>query len=314
MRKVIGIGETVFDIIFKNNQPISGKPGGSVFNCMISLGRFGKNPLFISEIGRDIVGEQVLQCMKDNGVGTDLMCTLPQERKSAIALAFLDENEHPEYEFYNDYPEWGRLNYLVPQINEDDIIVFGSFFALDEALREPILSLLREAREKKAVVYYDVNFRKTLVPRVRHLMPSYLENMEYITIMKGSDEDFVNLYEENDSDVTYKEHIEFFSKNFICTKGASGVSLYSNKNQRKDYPAQLVTPVSTVGAGDSFNAGIIYGLLHYGITYDDLKQGRVPIDVWDKIIDCGTQFSAHVCTRLENYVSKEFAQSFSPKA
>ena len=45
MRKVIGIGETVFDIIFKNGQPISGRPGGSVFNAMISLGRMGQHPL-----------------------------------------------------------------------------------------------------------------------------------------------------------------------------------------------------------------------------------------------------------------------------
>ena len=56
MRKVIGIGETVLDIIFKNEQPIGAVPGGSVFNGIISLGRAGVNASFISEAGNDRVG------------------------------------------------------------------------------------------------------------------------------------------------------------------------------------------------------------------------------------------------------------------
>ena len=51
MRKVIGIGETVLDIIFRNEQPISAVPGGSTFNAIISLGRSGVETGFISETG-----------------------------------------------------------------------------------------------------------------------------------------------------------------------------------------------------------------------------------------------------------------------
>lgn len=39
MRKVIGIGETILDIIFRNDQPSAAVPGGSVFNGIVSLGR-----------------------------------------------------------------------------------------------------------------------------------------------------------------------------------------------------------------------------------------------------------------------------------
>jgi fructokinase len=56
MRKVIGIGETVLDIIFKNGKPVSALPGGSTFNAMISLGRSGVKTNFISETGNDRVG------------------------------------------------------------------------------------------------------------------------------------------------------------------------------------------------------------------------------------------------------------------
>lgn len=310
MRKVIGIGETVFDIIFKNGQPISGKPGGSVFNAMTSLGRIGQHPIFISEVGNDNIGQMVRQSMEENGVSTECMCALPHEHKSAIALAFLDQEEKATYSFYNDYPDTGRLDYTMPDIHEDDIILIGSFFALDEKLREPLLDLLNEARKKKAIVYYDVNFRKNLKDRVRHLMPFFLENMEYVTIFKGSDEDFEYLYNETDQEHTYKEHIEFFTQNFICTRGTEGSLLFSKGNPAKSYPAKLVKPVSTVGAGDNFNAGVIYGLIKYGIGHDDLKNGRVPLELWDKVINCGTEFSSFVCTSLENYISKDFANTF----
>ena len=55
MRKVFGIGETVLDIIFKNEQPIGAVTGGSVFNGIISLGRCGVTASFISEAGNDRV-------------------------------------------------------------------------------------------------------------------------------------------------------------------------------------------------------------------------------------------------------------------
>ena len=51
MRRVIGIGETILDILFKNNQPTVAVPGGSVFNGLVSLGRAGANVTFISEVG-----------------------------------------------------------------------------------------------------------------------------------------------------------------------------------------------------------------------------------------------------------------------
>ena len=56
MRKVIGIGETILDIIFRGEQPTAAVPGGSVFNGIVSLGRIGVPICFISETGNDHVG------------------------------------------------------------------------------------------------------------------------------------------------------------------------------------------------------------------------------------------------------------------
>ena len=103
MRRVIGIGETILDILFKNNQPTAAVPGGSVFNGLVSLGRAGANVLFISEVGSDKVGRIILDFMKENGISTDSVMVYP-ERKSPVSLAFLNEKNDAEYSFYKDYP------------------------------------------------------------------------------------------------------------------------------------------------------------------------------------------------------------------
>ena len=112
MRKVIGIGETVLDIIFKGGKPIEAVPGGSSFNAVISLGRAGVNASFISEAGNDRIGEYVIQFLRDNGVNADNVSIFP-ESKSPLSLAFLDENNNADYIFYKDHPH-DQLEFATP--------------------------------------------------------------------------------------------------------------------------------------------------------------------------------------------------------
>ena len=80
MRKVIGIGETVLDIIFKNDQPIQAVPGGSTFNALISLARSGVPTSFISETGNDRIGQMIIQFLKDSGCNADCVNVYPDSK------------------------------------------------------------------------------------------------------------------------------------------------------------------------------------------------------------------------------------------
>lgn len=115
MRKVIGIGETILDIIFRNDQPSAAVPGGSVFNGIVSLGRMGVNVCFISETGNDHVGNIILQFMRDNHIPTDHVNVFP-DGKSPVSLAFLNEHSDAEYIFYKDYPNSGWTFYSRPSM------------------------------------------------------------------------------------------------------------------------------------------------------------------------------------------------------
>ena len=304
MRKVIGIGETILDILFRDGQPTAAVPGGSVFNCLVSLSRAGIPIRFISETGNDRVGDLILQFMRDNGMPTEHVNVFP-DGKSPVSLAFLDERNDAGYLFYRDYPRQ-RLDVVWPEIEEDDIVILGSYYALNPVLRDKVLELLELARSRKAIVYYDPNFRSAYKEEAIRLAPTIIENLEYADIVRGSVDDFLYMYNLQDVEKIYKDKIKFYCPNFICTAAHRDIALRTARVS-KDYPIPTVETVSTVGAGDNFNAGIIYGLLKLDVRHDglnDLDETR-----WSRVMDYGIAFATESCRSLDNSVSKEFAEN-----
>ncbi len=303
MRKIIGIGETILDILFKKDQAATSVPGGSTFNSMISLGRVGIPSCFLSEIGGDKVGGIVRDFLRDNGVDDRYLTEYP-DTKSPISLAFLDEHNNATYSFYKE-PFARRDDWECPAIGRDDIVLFGSYYALNPEMRYKVTALLNEARRAGAIIYYDVNFRRNHAGEAIKLMGTVIENLEYADIVKGSDEDFEILYRLTEGAKVFKEKTAFYCPRLIYSCGAQGVELYSH-TLTKHYPIEPVIPVSTIGAGDNLNAGILYGLIKYRIRRDDLN--HLTERDWDDIIRCGLDFSAETCLRADNYISREFAE------
>lgn len=304
-RKVIGIGETVLDIIFKGGQPIGAFPGGSVFNAIVSLGRTGVNATFISETGNDRIGDQVVSFLRDNGVNADLVNRCPNGQ-SPVSLAFLDEHNNAEYLFYKDHPH-DHVDFVYPDIQPDDIVIVGSFFAVNPAVRPQVMGLLDYAHNHGAIIYYDVNYRPAHKNDVMKITPNLIENLEFADIVRGSREDFETLYRKSDPDKVYTAEISFYCKKFVYTQGADPVVVRADGNFRREYAVPETETVSTIGAGDNFNAGLLYGLIRYGITKDQLDRGLAP-EEWDKLVAYAQLFSNECCKGIYNYVSKEFGE------
>lgn len=302
MRKVIGIGETVLDIIFKNDQPMAAVPGGSVFNGIISLGRSGIDTSFISETGNDRVGKKIINFLKDNNVNTDNI-NVYSESKSPVSLAFLNERNDAEYVFYKDHPR-DQLDFIYPDVQKDDIVMFGSYYAVNPVIRPQVVAFLDYARNHGAILYYDVNFRSAHKNEVMKLTSNILENLEYADIVRGSIEDFENMFNMSDADKIYRGEIEFYCKRFICTNGSKSVELRSSK-LKKSYPVDDTPTVSTIGAGDNFNAGFVYGLIKHGVNKEMLEAG-LSEEQWDNLISSAQQFSYNACQSLNNSIDKEF--------
>lgn len=304
MRMIYTIGETVLDILFKNQLPFTAKAGGACLNSAVTLGRLNLPVCFIGEYGMDEVGNIIDAFLKQNHVSTEYVYRY-YNGKSTLALAFLNENNDASYDFYKIYPE-KRLDIQFPVLQQDDIVLFGSIYAITLEVRIKLLEFIREANKKKAIVIYDPNFRKHHLHELPRLRPLIFENMSLANIVRGSNEDFSFILGAGNADETYAE-VSRHCKNLLYTANKKGVYIRSAKTSFS-CPVMSIEPVSTIGAGDNFNAGIVYSLYRYKIGYSDLD--ALPESSWKKLVGTAVEFATHVCMSYDNYISDEFAAGY----
>lgn len=302
MPRIFAFGETVYDIIFKNAQPVAAKAGGSMLNTSVSLGRLGLDVNFVSDLGKDMIGDTILSFLSENGVSTNYI-ECYENRKTAIAIAFLNEKNDASYTFYKDFPE-SRLTNLKLDFQEGDIVLFGSFFALTESIRPVLLRFLNQAREKGCIIIYDPNFRKPHLNELEKLKPYILENIALADLVRASDEDFSLIFDVNSAPDAFKILNKYGCINLIYTANSKEAVMMSSY-QTVSGKVPVIEPVSTIGAGDNFNAGLIWTLANHGITKKGME--NLPITFMGKILSNGISFAAEVCMSFDNYISYEFA-------
>jgi fructokinase len=300
------LGETVLDILFKDGKPVSATPGGSMLNTAVSLGRMGVPVSFISEYAADTTGTLIKDFLNENGVDTSFVSN-HLDGKTSLALAFLDEMNNAAYSFYKDFPK-ERLNVPIPIFKKGDVLLFGSFFSLDAALRPKLLHILNLAKDAGALLVYDPNFRKPHLkdlPKVRGFIE---QNIQLADIIKASDEDFENIFSVSGAHQAFNLLGEFGPKILIYTQNNNGVMFVSPEIEFHE-PVPTIQTVSTIGAGDSFSAGLLYAYSKKSTTFEALNQFTT--QTWKTMVKCGIAFATDVCLSYENYISRPFASSFS---
>ena len=300
MQHIYAVGETILDIIFRDQQPKAAKPGGSSFNASITLGRLGAPITFISEMGNDRVGDMIQEFLEQNGVDSGYMSRY-ENGQSAIALAFLNEKSDAEYQFYKDYPHQ-RLNVEFPEFNADDLLMFGSFYALNPGIRPRVRELLEKAAHAGVSVVYDPNFRSSHLAERDELMDVIRENMDFATIIRASDEDLVNIFGVDNPQDAW-ELVRPHCPVLIYTANAHGVRLITDHLGGR-VEVERIEPVSTIGAGDTFNAGILYGIWRNG--YSRKQIGNLGRDQWEILIRGAIAFSREVCLSYDNYLPLDY--------
>ncbi|MBE9485398.1 MAG: carbohydrate kinase [Bacteroidetes bacterium] len=301
MPTIYAIGETIYDIIFRNNEPVTAKAGGSMLNTAVSLGRLGLPISFISEYGTDYAGNIIDEFLANNGVDTSYNYRY-DEGKTPIALAFLNEQNDASYSFYKLYPE-KRLELKLPDFNAGDIVLFGAFYSLMPEIRKQLISFVTAARDAGALIIYDPNMRSPHKDEIESLREFIYENLSLADIVRGSDEDFNTIFDITEGESAYDITKSFDCKTLIYTKSNTGVEIHQPGGMT-EVKVSAVNTVSTIGAGDSFNAGVIYELF---ISKEKLHD--ISLEGLEKIVKTAIKFGSHVCTHYENYVSEDFVKN-----
>jgi fructokinase len=308
MRKIYCIGETVYDIIFQNGKAIESRPGGPVLNTAVSLGRLEEKVYVVGDQADDVIGNIIAEFLADNNVSTKYL-TLYNGAKSRMLLAFLNELNEPSYSFYkirvND-----KIKINFPEVKKEDIVLFGSFTSIKKEVREDMIKCLKEAKEAGALIIYDPNFRPVHIKMRDKVMGYIKENIALAHIVKGSNEDFQNIFESSSANSTWNIVKGCGSQNLIYTANKYGVNLFTG-DFHKIFEVPRIEPISTVGAGDNFSAGLIFALICENVYASDLE--NLDHDVWRRIIRVAIDFAINVCESYDNYISNEFVIEYIRK-
>lgn len=297
-RSIYGIGEVVYDIIIKNNIPIDARPGGSILNAIISLSRLGVYPYLIADCVNDSVGKIILEFLKKNNVNTDYL-NWYDTGCSRLALAFLNNQNDAEYIFYKSQLE-ENIKFKIPNLTENDVVLFGSYYGIKPEIRNNLIEFLKKANDSKSVIVYDPNFRKSHLNMLKKVLPFIYENFSFSDIVKGSIEDFNFIYNTDDPNEIFKLFKINGGKNLIITCADKDVFFF-NQYFSFQLPVPNINPVSTIGAGDSFSAAIVYSILKRDLFKKNIDS--INKDEWIQILNFAIECAIGVCHSYENYIS-----------
>lgn len=296
--RIFCIGEVVYDIIFRDDKPVAASAGGAMLNSAVSLGRSGVPVSFIGECGTDHAGEMISEFLQKNLVNTNFLQKL-ENTQTIISLAFLNKKNEASYSFYKTEP--GNFERVLPEFRNGDILLFGSYYSVSEANETGVLKIVRHATEKGVILFYDPNFRKPHLNQLKLLRPLIKRNIRISDIIRGSNEDFELVFGTGSAKETWDLDCFRGNKVLIYTSGEKEVEVFTEEFTRK-YSVPAIKPVSTIGAGDTFNAGIIKAIIEAGSLNVFMNDPQK----WDAVVKKGIQFAHAACMSYENYIPEGF--------
>ncbi|KAH0574320.1 Fructokinase [Spironucleus salmonicida] len=279
------VGLPILDVIFENNVPKDALTGGAVLNSCVSLARVGADSHFVSAFCADPVAKIFKEFFEKNKISTQFMSE--SQHKSMVALAF--KAASTVYEFRGDIPYQDMVQKF-PELTEKDIVQFGDYFVFDQDYQIDQI----KAKSGKATKYLDPNIRNS----VNHQqMKKVIDSAD---ILRMSDEDAESMY-------PGLSIIQILEKNpHLCGifNTTEKTATYIGKGVSTSVQCPKITPVSTIGAGDNFNAGVIYGMLKFGLTKANLNQANK--STIEQVLNFGVKFAQNVCMSSVNYVDEDF--------
>jgi len=263
---ILCCGEALIDMLprttTENEPAFAPYVGGAVFNTAIALGRLGAPAGFFSGLSSDLFGGQFRDALGASKVSSTYAHTSP--RPTTLAFVRLN-NGQATYTFYDENTA-GRMLTMedLPQLgSEIEAMLFGAI----SLISEPAGSAYEEfmLREHGArVMMLDPNIRPNFIPdKAKHLR-RIREMMAMADIVKLSDEDLDWFGEAGSHEDVVRNWLDRGPKLIVVTHGSEGAVGYS-KQHRVTVMPDTVKVVDTVGAGDTFNAGILASLHEQGL-------------------------------------------------
>jgi fructokinase len=258
---IICCGEALIDMLPREattgERAFAPLAGGAVFNTAIALGRLGAPAGFFSGLSSDLFGKVLQDALAASKV--DARYAVISDRPTTLAFVTLTDG-HAQYAFYDENTAGRMLDVAdLPELPDDvSTLFFGGISLVVEPCAEAYRALaLREAERR--VVMIDPNIRPGFISDEAAYRARVSEMVAAADIVKISDEDMAWLAEKDEGFASPQALIGLGPKIVFVTEGAKGARAVSAEHDVY-VKSREVEVVDTVGAGDTFNAGVLAAL------------------------------------------------------
>jgi len=251
------VGEALTDCALRGNSSTE-TPGGSPLNVAIGMGRLGEEVILAARVGHDARGLEIMEHAHSSGV--ELIEDADGLQRTSAATATIADDGSASYEF--DLL-WDVNSDMVPDTTFLHIHT-GSIGATLEPGGSGVVEIVREQRAAGASVSYDPNVRPSIMGTPDDVRDRIEELIGLSHIVKASDEDIAWLYPDHSQDEVLSMWLSRGVSLAILTRGAEGVIALA-AGHTVSLPTRASHVVDTIGAGDSFMAGLLVALQSRGL-------------------------------------------------
>lgn len=283
--RTLVVGEALVDLTESPTGLVEAHPGGSPLNVAVGMARLGVSTTLAAQVGDDEYGDLVRDHVDASEV--DLRSLPPHRAETSIAQATLDAAGVASYRF--DL-EWDPDEMPTPE--DFDLVHTGSIGATLAPGADAVAALVAQAHAAGVPVSYDPNVRPAITPDLADVRARVDWLVAHASYVKLSDEDARTLRPDLDPLAYAAAIADAGPRLVVVTRGGDGVTLLSG-DTTVEVAAQRVPVADTIGAGDSFMAALLAGLVVRGW----LDRRAYDVEALEWLGTLAAQAAAITCSR-----------------
>ena len=287
---VLVVGESLVDVVHRADGEVIEYAGGSAANVAIALARLGRRVLFATSFADDARGHLVADHLAADGVQ---LATDPYAvERTSTAVATIAPSGSASYEFDLDW----RLNPVTLDVRPAAVHAC-SISAVLEPGADDVAGLLSRLRST-ATVTYDINLRAAITGTGEEIVERIEGLVGQSDLVKASDEDLELLYPGRSVEASAEALRRLGPPTVVVTRGGAGATAFVESG-RVDIVSPSVVVADTIGAGDTFMAGLIDALAERGLLGQDQSSALEKLDeaAWTEVLSHAAAAAAVTVSR-----------------
>jgi len=277
-RQLFSVGDLNVDIFQElSTKPVFGEEyllndlvfsiGGCAANFSVIAAKTGLKPVLVSVLGKDFATPFIKKQLSKAGVETLL---LKSNKKNSFSMFLIKKDGERAIESikncFEDVTSKKFAKLLLPKVRRGDVVSFGGFYNL-ENLRPGFASFLKKLKKKGAIVTFDTSFD----PQKKWTIDSFLPFIDYLFV---SQNELPHIAKGRNTAQRINSLFRKGTRVVLLKQGRKGSSLFVKGFKPQKFEAIKLRAVNTTGAGDSFNAGFVFGLMHGYSLNNCMKAGN----------------------------------------